>query len=148
MREFDIDKVITPLTAYKAVAGKYYYCGDTIVKLQISFFAKDMPKKLVSIRGVFETGYPFAVDGGMYVFLYPYEDADVCELATQREFAKWLAQGNGEWARKSDNIRVYTDAKYTESDGDKCVGDEILVRAFDEIEWVLPTKKYLEEHTR
>ena len=148
MREFDIDKVITPTNADKAGVGKYYYYEDTIPKLQSKVLSNRMPEKLISICDVFIGAHPFIMEDGNYMFLYPYEDADVCELATQREFVKWLAQGNGEWARRSDNIRVYTDAKYMESEGDTCVSDEILVRAFGENEWMLPTKKYLEEHTR
>jgi hypothetical protein len=147
MREFDIDKVITPLTAHKAVIGNDYYCGDTVFTIKRSFFAKETPKKLVSICDVLETGYPFAVYGSQYVFLYPYEDADVHEIATQRELAKWIAQGNGEWAREGGKS-VFTDMTYTGSDGDSPVLDDVRVRAFGENEWVLPTKKYLDEHTR
>ena len=148
MREFDIDKVITPTSAEKAVVGKYYYCGNALPKLLDKVLNDQKPEKLCFICDVCGDAYPFNTEKDEYVFLYPYEDADACELATQREFVKWLAQGNGEWARRSDSNRVYTDAKYMESDGDTCVSDEFIVRAFGESEWVLPTKKYLEEHTR
>ena len=148
MREFDMNKVITPASVDKAIVGKYYYYEDTIPKLQNKVSNNRMPEKLCLVCNAYSEAYPFIVENGRYLFLYPYEDADVCELASQREFVKWLAQGNGEWARRSDNIRVYTDAKYMDSEGDECVSDEFLVRAFGENEWVIPTKKYLGEHTR
>lgn len=148
MNEFDINKIITPTSADKAVVGKYYYCDDAISKLRSKVLSNRMPEKLVSICDVYDEAFPFIMKHDRHLFLYPYEEADVCELVTQREFSKWLAQGNGEWARRSNTMRVYMYTKYMDSDGDTCVSDEILVRAFGDSEWSLPTKKYLEEHTR
>lgn len=146
MREFDLDKIITPIIAHTAVVGKYYYCGDTVPKLRNSFLSQCVASELVAICSVWDADHPFMTKGCKYVFLYPYEDVDVCELASQRELSKWLAQGNGEWARDGGKS-VFTDMTYTGSDGENAVCDDVRVRAFGENAWALPTKKYLEEHT-
>lgn len=147
MREFDIDKVITPVSAQNAVIGKHYYFGDALSILRRNFLDNKTPKKLVSICDVFIGVHPFLMEEGNYSFLYPYEGTDASDNATYRELAKWLAQGNGEWSRDGGKS-IFIDMTYVDSDGDTSVLNDVRVRAFGENEWVLPMKKYLEEHTR
>ncbi len=62
-------------------------------------------------------------------------------LATNRELAKWLAQGNGEWRNTSPIMSSRsTDLIYTE-DADPALN--VHVRKWDDAEWHEPTVDYM-----
>ncbi len=62
-------------------------------------------------------------------------------LATNRELAKWLAQGNGEWRNSSPLLPACsTDLIYTE---DADPASNLLVRKWDDTEWHEPTVDYM-----
>ena len=65
--------------------------------------------------------------------------------ATNRELAKWLAQGNGEWKWGGSNS-CFTNGYYyscTSDDANRPVSDDILVRKWDDTQWHEPTVDYL-----
>lgn len=68
---------------------------------------------------------------------------------TNRELAKWLARGNGEWRHEPSNSgTVYTTYKYNESDADKPItrnleGQDIVIRKWHDKEWHEPVDEYL-----
>lgn len=78
-----------------------------------------------------------------------YHCAEISEKAarraTNRELAKWLAQGNGEWRWRESNS-CYTNSYYyfcTADDAKRSVSDDILVRKWDDDEWREPTVDYM-----
>lgn len=62
------------------------------------------------------------------------------ELATYRELAHWLSEGNGEvmWSNC-----VYTDWSYVNDDENKAIDESLSVRKWDDTEWHKPTMEYL-----
>lgn len=63
--------------------------------------------------------------------------------ATNRELAKWLAQGKGE-AKSSPAGRIVASIAYEGGVEDKRVCNSISVRKWDDTEWHEPTAEYLD----
>lgn len=63
-------------------------------------------------------------------------------LATHRELAKWLAQGNGEM-RSGNLTMTFTNLAYDFSMADDPIGDHAIVRKWDDTGWHSPTREYL-----
>lgn len=55
-------------------------------------------------------------------------------LATNRELAKWLMQGNGQRTLKN-YLNIYSVLAYPKSQENLPVGDDVLVRKWDDEEW-------------
>ena len=64
------------------------------------------------------------------------------ELATNREIAKWLAQGNGQY-KVSGGSSLWTEHHYDIGQDDDACSKFILVRKWDYTEWHEPTREYL-----
>lgn len=62
---------------------------------------------------------------------------------TQRELARWLAQGNGEVKFKPELHTCYTKFGYIDNDGHRPVPQEYTVRKFEDTEWHSVTREYL-----
>ena len=62
------------------------------------------------------------------------------ELATNREIAKWLAEGNGEV--KYENT-VFPNWNYWYSQENCIVKNSLYARKWDDTEWHKPTREYL-----
>ena len=62
--------------------------------------------------------------------------------ATNRELAKWLAQGNGEGSMEGCSRRDVTFVYYRGGE-DKPVNDKTFVRKWDDTEWREPTVDYM-----
>lgn len=71
------------------------------------------------------------------------EDPDKgSELATNRELAKWLALGNGQY-KVNGGDWIWTEHHYgIKQDDDACL-KFIFVRKWDDTEWHKPTREYL-----
>jgi len=64
--------------------------------------------------------------------------------ATNRELAKWIAQGNGEWRLYGTaQIGANTNYEYNTYEEKQNVTDGVLVRKWDDTEWQEPTVDYL-----
>lgn len=66
----------------------------------------------------------------------------VCRRATNRELAKWLVLGNGQY-RVSGGIRIWTEHPYDIGQDDDACSKFIKVRKWDDKEWHEPTLEYL-----
>ena len=69
-------------------------------------------------------------------------------LLTNRELAKWLAQGNGELRDiaidDSDEIEFSrTNHTYCLNSESQSVSSEIMIRKWCDVEWHKPTKEYI-----
>lgn len=63
---------------------------------------------------------------------------------TNRELARWLAKGNGEWMRDSENFsRCSTDCTYSVKYADEVVEEDILIRKWEDTKWGKPTREYM-----
>ena len=66
----------------------------------------------------------------------------LCSRATNRELAKWLVQGKGQYHVSGDE-RLWTEHHYNiEYDDEEC-SNLILVRKWGDKEWHEPTREYL-----
>lgn len=61
-------------------------------------------------------------------------------LVTNRELARWLAEGNGQFRRILTTASTFT---YANEDEDNSVDEFIAVRKWDDNEWYKPTREYL-----
>ena len=61
-------------------------------------------------------------------------------LATNRELARWLAEGKGE---VMDQDGLFTSWFYWKGKEDAPVKDSLFVRKWDDTEWHSPTREYL-----
>lgn len=66
----------------------------------------------------------------------------MCRRATNRELAKWLVLGNGQY-RVSGGIRIWTEHPYDIGQDDDACSKFIKVRKWDDKEWHEPTLEYL-----
>ena len=88
--------------------------------------------------------YPFAGEHkDVFQFFRPILEEDE-ELMTNRQLAEWLAKGKGEYTLNIAS-RVFSDKSYSKADGDCLVHDGILIRRWNDTEWVKPTKAIYEE---
>lgn len=63
--------------------------------------------------------------------------------ATNRELARWLAQGNGEWVVSRSSDAISSDFLYHGIDSEKPVDDTIVVRKWSDTEWNEPMVDFL-----
>jgi hypothetical protein len=63
------------------------------------------------------------------------------KLATYRELARWLAEGNGEM--KAGSELAYTHMNYNLSRANSEADSTAKVRKWEDTEWVAPTREYL-----
>lgn len=66
----------------------------------------------------------------------------VCRRATNRELAKWLVLGKGQY-RVSGGIRIWTEHPYDIGHDDDACSTFIKVRKWGDNEWHEPTREYL-----
>lgn len=66
----------------------------------------------------------------------------LCRRATNRELAKWLAQGNGQY-KVSGGSRMWTDHPYDIGQDDDACSNFIKVHKWCDKEWHEPTREYL-----
>ncbi len=64
------------------------------------------------------------------------------ELATNRELAKWIAQGNGQY-KVSGGDWIWAEHHYTNGQDDDACSKFIKVRKWCDKEWHEPTREYL-----
>lgn len=64
----------------------------------------------------------------------------LCRRATNRELAKWLVLGNGQYKVSG---RIWTEYHYDIGQDDDACSNFILVRKWDDMEWHKPTREYL-----
>ena len=62
---------------------------------------------------------------------------------TERELARWLANGNGEVKDENDEGTICISRFYWEGQENNAVEDSIHVRKWDDTEWRKPTREYL-----
>lgn len=61
-------------------------------------------------------------------------------LATYRELARWLAEGNGEVVWENN---VLSNWNYSTHEENKALDESLSVRKWDDTEWHKPTREYL-----
>lgn len=79
----------------------------------------------------------------MSVYIHCAEIPEVlCRRATNRELAKWLAQGNGQ-CQMSGSCSIWTELSYDIGHDDEVCPKRVNVRKWNDNEWHEPTREYL-----
>ena len=150
--EFDISRVYTPVNADELKVGSICAFADSMaalrqsVKKQIFGELKRVVDDKYDCR--FMTDYKGSPLSSVLAYLIEEPASD--KPVTNRELARWLAQGKGEWKHlPSHSGVVYTTYKYDESLANCCIGEnprtsqQIVVRRWEDTEWHTPTNEYL-----
>lgn len=87
-----------------------------------------------------ELDYPVLTTGGNFRHCAPIPEPEP-KLATYRELARWLAEGNGEM--KAGSELAYTHMNYNLSRANSEADSTAKVRKWDDAEWHSPTREYL-----
>lgn len=69
------------------------------------------------------------------------DEPEESKPVTNRELAKWLAQGNGEFKGLDSNLCFSTDYYYWS--GEENTPAEVLVRTWEDEKWHKPTREYM-----
>jgi hypothetical protein len=64
-------------------------------------------------------------------------------LATNRELARWLAEGKGEVMSCGNVPEVRSSFSYDSTAANEPIAGKFIVRKWDETDWHLPTREYL-----
>lgn len=102
----------------------------------------------VKLNDLESSNHPFIDDSTGYEWTFVYYDpsyvkVDKGSVVTERDLAKWLARGKGEWT-KSSSFDSSTSFKYLKEYGNYPIDGRILIRRWDDEEWVKPSKEYME----
>lgn len=106
-------------------------------------------ERVVTTIAIDNEGNAFAIarpEKGTGVIIWPHfaeiPEKPAPRRATNRELARWLAQGNGQRMDKYDKY-VHILFNYNACDENEPVSDEYLVRKWDDTEWHAPTIDYM-----
>lgn len=63
--------------------------------------------------------------------------------ATKQEFARWIAQGKGEWKERCSDYAFVQWDSYRDAEANEPCSEKIVVRKWDDTEWHEPTVDYI-----
>lgn len=135
--EFDKSRVYTALNADEVKPGSRVIVADDLdaLRKKVEKDTEQYPFDEVNLDKVNRDSNPyrFAIAGISYMLCYLVKEP---RRMTNRELAKWLAQGNGQW--KGTTTIHAVDTSYSYTFDDKEVPDGIMIRGWDEEEWREP----------
>ena len=131
---------------YKGIELKEFESEKTVLfdpprKMLVWDYDDETPTE-VDVIAFIPNRYHKAIEQ-MSVYIHCAEIPEVmCRRATNRELAKWLVQGNGQY-KVSGGEWIWTEHHYTTEQDDDACSKFILVRKWDDTEWHKPTREYL-----
>lgn len=132
--EFDKSKVYTALNADEVKLGSNVFVADDLSTLrQIVENSTGKYSETLNAVKPDDCTYRFATDNS-YALCYLVSEPNKPRRMTNRELAKWLAQGNGQWKGAADTIGM----AYSYGLDDHEIPDGIMIRGWDETEWREP----------
>lgn len=137
MAVFDESKVINSLHADKAEVGKKYWYANELTTLKLDVESDTCDTLILKSVDAENKSHPFTGIGS-YSFLYPYE-GPVQQRMTNIQLMEWLAKGNGIFKYKEGSCYCYTFEYRSDSELYKEVAENIIIRTWDNEEWVVPT---------
>ena len=134
--KFDKRRVYTALNADEVKPGSKVFVADDLYTLRqrVEDSTGEYPEILNAVNPD-DCTYRFATDIS-YALCYLVSEPKEPRRMTNKELAKWLAQGNGQWRAVGANA-VSTTYSYGIFD-DKEVPNNIEIRGWDEAEWREP----------
>ena len=138
--EFDISKVYTALNADEVKPGSRVIVADDLAALRekVEINTEQYPFDEINLDKVNPDSNPYRFNVSSISFMLCYLVSEPKKRKmTNRELAKWLAQGNGQWRRIANKDTVALSYCYSIFD-DKEIPDGIMIRGWDETEWHEP----------
>lgn len=133
--EFDRSRVYTAVNADEVKPGSKVFVADDIAELR-QRVEDNTGKYSETLNAVNpdDCTYRFATDNS-YALCYLVSEPNKPRRMTNKELARWLAQGNGQWkGRAANTIGI----SYSYGLDDYDVPDSIMIRGWDEAEWREP----------
>lgn len=131
--EFDINRVYTAVNADEVKPGSKVFGADNLNLLRRLVKEGYCPDTLNTVHSD-EFEYRFDIDNMDYMLVYLVSEPKEPRRMTNRELAKWLAQGNGQWLSSSYAIGM----SYSYAIDNNEIPDGIKIRGWDEAEWHEP----------
>lgn len=145
--EFDISKVYTALNADEVKPGSRVIVADDLAALRekVEKNTEQYPFDEINLDKVNPDSNPyrFNVSSISFMLCYLISEPNKPRRMTNRELAKWLAQGNGQW--KGSSCGIWLGMSYSYTRDDKKVPDDIMIRGWDEAEWHEPIVQEADE---
>lgn len=129
--EFDKSRVYTALNADELKVGSKVIVADKLATLRREVEENHCPITLEAVLDE-ETAFRFRTDGIDSMLCYLVSESKEPRRMTNRELAKWLSQGNGQWMGSTNTVS--TTYSYGIFD-DREVPASIMIRGWDEAEW-------------
>lgn len=103
-------------------------------------------RNVVAVARIMDNKMTVALDDYGSVWKHCVNIPEKSELrrVTNRELAKWLAQGNGEWCNIRTSTSICSNYSYCYNDSNNLLTDTIRVRKWDDTEWHEPTVDYMD----
>lgn len=140
--EFDKSRVYTALNADEVKPGSRVIVADDLdtLRKKVEKDTEQYPFDEVNLDKINSDSNPyrFAIAMVSYMLCYLVKEP---KRMTNRELAKWLAQGNGQLRLSSGDIII--SLIYTEDDGYVPIG--YMIRGWDETEWREPIVTEVDE---
>lgn len=139
--EFDKSRVYTTLNAYELKIGSKCIFADDLGSLK-DFVYEGSEKHTYTLVKIESSYYEkrFCNGYGDFALAYLVEEPKESRRMTNRELAKWLAQGNGQW-RSADANLIGMSYSYGMYEDTEEVLAGIMIRGWDEAEWHEPVIK-------
>lgn len=133
--EFDINRVYTAVNADVLKPGSKVLVADDIATLRqrVEDSTGEYPETLNEVNPD-DCTYRFHVGGIDSMLCYLISEPKEPRRMTNRELARWLAQGNGQWKGSADTVGT----SYSYGLDDHEVPLFIKIRGWDEEEWREP----------
>lgn len=133
--EFDKSRVYTTLNAYELKIGSKCIFADDLGSLK-DFVYEGSEKHTYTLVKIESSYYEkrFCNGYGDFVLAYLVEELKEPKRMTNRELAKWLAQGNGQLKLRSGDISTY----FIYTKDNSYVPKDYMIRGWDEAEWHEP----------
>lgn len=134
--EFDKSRVYTTLNAYELKIGSKCIFADDLGSLK-DFVYEGSEKHTYTLVKIESSYYEkrFCNGYGDFALAYLVEEPNEPRRMTNRELARWLAQGNGQKATINGNAACY---HIYDLDDDNKEVEDCMIRGWDEAEWHEP----------
>lgn len=138
--EFDINRVYTAVNADLVKPGSKVLVADDLETLRY-VVKEDHDLDTLTVVNSEDYGNRFNIDGVSYMLAYLVSEPKEPRRMTNRELARWLAQGNGQWKGTNTIGIAYSYSMYDDHE----IPDSVMIRGWDEAEWREPTVEEADE---
>lgn len=142
--KFHVENAYSAINADEVKVGSLGFFADNLESLVREVCNENAtPTRLVGLNPRCASTRFMSSTDSSWVLFYLVE-APKETLCTRRELANWLAHGNGEYILTNTAVPS-ANYCYAATCGDKPVQDNCRVRRWEDEDWHVPTKEYMNE---